>query len=432
MNASAPPANRLRLQRRTQLLGIVLVAYVLSFFHRFAPSGVAGDLALAFQTSAASLGTLAATYFAVYTLMQIPTGVLVDTIGPRRILLAGGTVATLGSLLFAMAWSLDVALIGRTLVGLGVSVVFIAMLKLIALWYDERQFATMVGLALLIGNAGGLLAGTPLTLLAGAISWRGVFYVATVISLLSTILLYFSLPRERMASGNKAQFHRTAVLKRLLGILQNRDTWPGIVANFGIAGSFFALAGLWANPYLVHVHGMSQLQASHHLSVYVGGFALGAATLGRLSDRIARRKPIILGTTLICCAITLFLVSGLPLPRLTSFPLMLTLGFCTAGFTLTWACVKEVNPPELSGMSTSVANMGGFLAAAMLQPGVGAVMGLLWDGSMRDGVPIYARGDYLAGIGVIALFTVLGTLACFFVRETHARNIWQSQTTRDI
>ena len=64
---------------------IVGLAYVLSFFHRFAPASISGELQKAFQTSGAELGGLAAMYFYVYTAMQIPTGILADTLGPRRV-----------------------------------------------------------------------------------------------------------------------------------------------------------------------------------------------------------------------------------------------------------------------------------------------------------------------------------------------------------
>ena len=92
-------------------MAIVIAAYILSFFHRFAPAGIAQDLALAFQTSAASLGALAATYFYVYTLMQVPTGILVDTLGARRILVIGSLIAAAGSGLFGMADGLQAALV---------------------------------------------------------------------------------------------------------------------------------------------------------------------------------------------------------------------------------------------------------------------------------------------------------------------------------
>ena len=171
-------------RRRWLALGIVALAYVLSFFQRFAPAGIAQDLAASFSTSAASLGALAATYFYVYTLMQIPTGILADTLGPRRILALGGVIGGLGSFMFGFAPSLDWALAGRTLIGLGVSVTFIAMLKLIAVWFEESRFATMVGICMLVGNMGSVLAGAPLSALAQATGWRGVFIGIGVVSLL--------------------------------------------------------------------------------------------------------------------------------------------------------------------------------------------------------------------------------------------------------
>ena len=164
-----------QMRRRWIAIGVVAVAYILSFFQRFAPAGIAPDLAAAFETSAASLGVLAATYFYVYTVMQIPTGILVDTLGPRRILVLGGLVGGAGSFLFGMAPTLELALVGRTLIGLGVSVTFIAMLKLIAVWFEENRFATMVGICMLIGNLGSVLAGAPLSAVAQATGWRGVF-----------------------------------------------------------------------------------------------------------------------------------------------------------------------------------------------------------------------------------------------------------------
>jgi predicted MFS family arabinose efflux permease len=83
------------------------------FFQRFAPAGIAPDLIAAFNTTASSLGVLAATYFYVYTVMQVPTGILVDTLGPRLILLLGGLVGGVGSLLFGMAPNFDLALLGE-------------------------------------------------------------------------------------------------------------------------------------------------------------------------------------------------------------------------------------------------------------------------------------------------------------------------------
>jgi predicted MFS family arabinose efflux permease len=111
------------------VFGLAVSAFWLSFFHRVAPAALAGELTRTFHVSGAALGALAATYFYVYALMQLPTGVLADTAGPRRVLAGGTLVAGIGSLLFASAESIVAAALGRTLVGLGASVAFVCVLK---------------------------------------------------------------------------------------------------------------------------------------------------------------------------------------------------------------------------------------------------------------------------------------------------------------
>jgi predicted MFS family arabinose efflux permease len=412
-------------RRRTIVLAVVLAAYVLSFFHRFAPATIAQDLAQAFSTTAASLGVLAATYFYVYTVMQIPTGVLVDSFGPRRILLGGALIAAAGSFLFASAGSLDAALVGRTLIGLGVSTTFIAILKIIAVEFEERLFASLVGVVMLVGNFGSVLAGTPLSLLAQATGWRGVFMVTGLLSLLIGSACWL-LVRDG-DSSKRARFDRTVVLGGLLSVLKNRHTWPAVGVNFGICGSFFAFAGLWATPFLMATQGISRAVAANHLSLYFAAFAVGCLGLGILSDRLRRRKPVIIACALIYCALWAFWLSGAAVPLPLSYAMFALMGLTTASFSLSWSCVKEVNPPLLSGMSTSVCNMGGFLAAALLQPLVGWLMDRCWDGTMESGSRHYAIGDYRIGVSLLAAAAVFGLISAFFLRETGARNIWQAK-----
>ncbi len=414
-------------RRRWLALGIVALAYVLSFFQRFAPAGIAQDLAVSFSTSAASLGALAATYFYVYTLMQIPTGILADTLGPRRILALGGVIGGLGSFLFGFAPSLDWALAGRTLIGLGVSVTFIAMLKLIAVWFEESRFATMVGICMLVGNMGSVLAGAPLSGLAQATGWRGVFIGIGAVSLVLAAACWI-IVRDRPDAGGAAgtpRFDRTVVLGGLLAVLKNRATWPAIVVNTGMAGAFFTFGGLWGSPYLVQVHGMARPAASAHLSLWFGGFAAGCFFIGTLSDRIGRRKPVVIATSHLYAAIWLIWLSGATMPPALSYALFAVMGLVTAGFSLTWACSKEVNPPLLSGMSTSIANIGGFLAGALLQPLVGWVMDLGWKGAMLNGSRFYDPETWRNGVLVVALCALMGAIGSWWIHETRCRNVWQ-------
>jgi MFS family permease len=132
--------------------------------------------------------------------------------------------------------------------------------------------------------------------------------------------------------------------------------------------------------------------AASHLSLWFGGFAVGCLLLGTLSDRLGRRKPVIIVASHIYGAIWLLLLAGVRMPVEVSYALFAVLGLATASFSLTWACAKEVNPPMLSGMSTSVTNMGSFLAAALFQPIVGWVMDLGWKGEMVAGACLRPGG----------------------------------------
>jgi predicted MFS family arabinose efflux permease len=310
-------------------------------------------------------------------------------------------------------------------VGLGVSVVFIAMLKIIAVWFEERRFATVVGLSMLVGNFGSVLAGAPLSWLAQATGWRGVFVGVGVVSLVLAALCWL-LVRDRPDTSEGTHPHavdRTVVLSGLLSVLKNRHTWPAAAVNFGIAGSFFAFAGLWATPYLTQVHGMTRAVASSHLSLYFAGFAIGCLFIGGLSDRLRRRKRVVLVAAHIYALIWLVWLTGMTMPQAVSYTLFGLMGISTAAFTLTWACAKEVNPPQLSGMSTSVTNIGGFLGGALLQPAVGWIMDLSWQGTMQDGVRLYAPEDFKLGFLLLAAVAWFGAMSAWRIRETHCRNI---------
>ena len=124
--------------------------------------------------------------------------------------------------------------------------------------------------------------------------------------------------------------------------------------------------------------------------------------------------------------IWLFWLSGTTLPVSVSYLLFALMGAITASFTLTWSCAKELNPPLLSGMSTSVANMGGFLAAALLQPMVGWVMDRFWQGGLTPGgARLYTPDDFRAGLTLLAVTAAIGAIATWGIRETRCRNVWR-------
>ncbi len=421
----SPHGVRARVRRlRWTAFALVTVSYMLAFFHRVAPAAIASDLQQAFSASAAALGGLAATYFYVYTVMQIPTGILVDTLGPRRIVTLGGIVAGAGSLLFAYAATLTDASIGRLLIGLGVSVAFIALLKLNSVWFHDRHFGTAVGLTLLLGNVGAVLAAAPFAWVLQYTSWRTVFAVLGGVSFATAVLTWLlvrdhpgeaGLPSLRELDGEAAHpRHEGHWFEGLMTVLRNRYTWPNFWMNLGTGGSFLAFAGLWAVPFLRDVYGMDRAAATQHTSLLLAGFAVGAFSVGTLSDRVGRRKPVLIATAFVHLLCWLPLVFSLPLPRLASYALFLFMGLSAASFTLSWACVKEVNPHALSGIATSVANTGVFLGTGILQPLVGWTLD-------RAGPAQGAAAQYHAGMLIFFACVVFGFVSSLRVRETWCR-----------
>jgi sugar phosphate permease len=326
------------------------------------------------------LGTLAATYFYVYTVLQIPVGVLADTLGPRWILAAGSIVAGLGSIAFALAPSWEVAAAGRTLVGIGVSVAFIAILKVSAVWFPASRFATLNGVTMFAGNLGAVIAGAPLAWMVTQASWRAVFVGLAALSAgigVATWLLVRDRPEQMgfapvnpshaPASGD-ARVRWTEALAR---VLANPATWPCFFVNVGIGGSYLAFAGLWAVPYLVDVHGLSRVAAAEHASALLLGVAFGALVVGVVSDRMRNRRGVMRVYAVLYALSWLPWVTDVRWPAAATLAWFFLMGLLIPGFTLTWTIAKEVNRPEHSGIATSVANVGIFLGTGVLQPLVG-------------------------------------------------------------
>lgn len=368
------------LRTRRIVFGIVLLSFVLSFFHRTAPAAISAELARTFAINAATLGTLAATYFYMYTVLQIPVGVLADTVGPRKLLAGGSLIAGIGSLAFGLAPSWEVAALGRTLVGVGTATAFIAILKISAVWFPPQRFATLNGVTMFAGNAGAVVAGAPLAWLVGETSWRNVFLGLAALSLALAAATWWRV-RDRPQDAGFAPVNALASpasrepWTRALGVvLRNARTWPGFFVNMGIGGSYLAFAGLWAVPYLVEVYGVSRVTAAQHASLLLLGVAFGSLAIGWLSDRLGSRRGLMRACTMLYALSWLPWLLHVTWAEWATLAWFFLMGFLIPGFTLSWTVAKEVNRPEHSGMATSVVNLGIFLGTGLLQPLVGRVL----------------------------------------------------------
>jgi sugar phosphate permease len=426
--------NHQRFQRvRWSIYAILVTAYISVFFHRMAPAVVSADLMVSFNTSAAALGSLAAMYYYIYTVMQLPAGVLADTLGNRISITLGNIVAGVGSIVFGLAETLATASVGRFLVGLGVSVIFVGLMKSNTVWFRERIYGIVSGMTLLIGNMGSVLAAGPLAYLLQFWSWREIFVVIGIFSIFLALLSALfvrnrpedaGFPSLREMAGDSAHAGRERHwFHDLVELLRNRAIWPGFWLNFGMAGGLFSFAGLWAIPLLRDLHGLSTAEASTYTTLTLFSMAVSTFVMGWFSDTIGRRKPVAIVSAALYLSAWLVLIYLPWQPGPMAMFLFVLLGASGGGFVLTYPCAKEVAAPALSGMAISVVNTGLFLGAAIMQPLFGWVLDLSWGGETLAGVNIYSADGYQNAMLLMVGFAVIALVASLRIRETYARNI---------
>ncbi|NSW90299.1 MAG: MFS transporter [Firmicutes bacterium] len=168
----------------------LLFAYLIVIFHRWSFGVIEDNLSSSFCMSATAFAGIGSMYFYAYAFMQIPSGMLADSLGARFTVTVGMLLAGTSSFLFGCSSSIFYIFAGRFLVGIGVSVVFISILKILSKWYEEKKFGTMTGLTSFIGNIGGILTQSPFVIILSLISWRIAFIMIGTITLLIAFLCF--------------------------------------------------------------------------------------------------------------------------------------------------------------------------------------------------------------------------------------------------
>ncbi|MBE29910.1 MAG: MFS transporter [Acidiferrobacteraceae bacterium] len=403
--------------------------FLLGFFHRVAPAVLHRELSLDFGLSAASLGSLSALYFYSYVAMQIPTGLLADRYGPRRLLTAGLVLSTLGAVIFALAPSLFWAGVGRLLIGAFVAVGFVCTLKLATHWLAPERFALAAGLLLVAGMTGAVFAGVPLHLASEAFGWRIVTVVAGIVGLILAGAVWIIVrddPTDRGYLGYVSTTHTKASgeteWQKLKRVFSYRNTALLALAPGGIVGSVLAFSGLWGIPFLTNVYGMSSAIAATVCSGIMLAWAFSGPVFGLLSERIGlRRRPYLVGTCLAAgCWSAVILIPDLPQSFLVA--LLLGAGFFSGGMILGFTQAKESVPMALAGTVSGVVNMGVMCGPMLLQPLIGWLLDRLWRGNVgAEGIRVYSFGSYRLGFLLMLAWLAIAIVAIVLTRETHAR-----------
>ncbi len=408
--------------------GIPALIFLIAFLHRAAPGVMAKDLMQAFNATGTVIGLLSAMYFYSYAGFMVPGGVLIDSLGPRWVIAGGGAVMGLGSLAMGMASGPAVLFGGRLLVGLGAAVTFTGTLKIAASWFPPSHFGTMSAVTATVGVLGGLVGSAPLAALAQAVSWRGALVVIGVLTLaiagLCAALVRDEPVRSARTTPTTASWREA--LEGTLRVLGNPYTWPPFLCFFFLyasIGNFF----LWSVPFLRDVYDLTTTRAALYASLPSVGLLVSGPLTGYLSDRVLRRRKL----PYVTLVIGLFLVWLVFVLTLGTLPLagvcllFLAMGVVGAAFMLTWPLGREVNPPALAGIAVAVANLGGFVGAALTQGPVGAILDARWAGVMAEGARVYPVDAYRGAFSICALCVLAAGGLSLFLVETRGENIYR-------
>lgn len=411
---------------------VLALSYMLVLFQRVVPAVMANELMQAFHTTGTALGFLAAMYFYIYTVMQLPSGILADTLGTRWTVVISNAVAGVGSLIFGLAPSFEIAMLGRFLVGLGVSGIFIAFMKSNSLWFPARYYATISGLSLFVGNLGSIVAGVPLSYALNWFSWRWVFILIGGLSLILavvTAIFVRNRPEEvgfEAVNANTVQNTASVSTQQLIAdwMLNLREVfaikalWTGFLVYIGSMGSFFAFVGLWAMPFLTQLHGLSRQEASTYVTLTLFSFALIALIAGGISDYLKSRRPLVVLGALCYCVIWAILMWHPLISGIALYVLFALIGACAGCFVITFTMAKELVKPALAGTAIGLVNMGLFLGTSILQPLFGTVLDQFWDGVLLNNVRIYSVTAYQAGMGLMLIFALIAFYSALKLPET--------------
>ncbi|HNQ02237.1 MAG TPA: MFS transporter [Syntrophales bacterium] len=368
-----------KVDRRWVLFAAVSVLFGLSMFYRSAIAVLAPDLLRDVPMDVGTLGLVSAAFFYTYALFQIPGGLLLDRFDPARVMTAFYGFALAGVILFSVAESPGVLILGRLLTGAGMACGFIGALKILSLKFPPDRFATLSGIIVSVGNLGIVFATTPLVLWAQGLGWRTTFGFVGIVHLALVLAFFLSWREGRGNIPHAMEGGITAPDGMMQGLrlaLQDRQVRLISASAFIRYGILAAVQGLWGGPYLMDVMGCSPVTAGNLLFLLTLGVIIGNPATGFLSDRVLKKRKGIVVVALAGCSLVLAALAFVPVgaPRWVPAALFSLFGLFAGTGSLPYAHLKELTPPERSATALTVLNFSAVVGAGVFMQGLGVLL----------------------------------------------------------
>ena len=389
--------------------------FFLSQFYRVSNAVIAPLLIQDLTLDTKAIGLISASFFYAFAITQIPISLLLDKIGARSMMTALSMIGVIGAILFSLADSLAIGILGRALLGVGMACNLMGPYKLISLWFSPRVFASMAGILVAIGTIGNMVATTPLVILVEQFGWRFGFQLIAFINLALTVL-FFIIVRDRpqqsisLSDSTAANMKIGQAISNLKVLFKQKDYWIISLGTFGRYGVYAAFQALWAGPYLMEVIGLSALTTGNLILLLNVGMILGSPICGSLSDRLfkTRKWVIVAGSVGIIVTIITMVIMPSDMPIFAFALLFFGFGFFNATGILMYPHIKELMPEEMSGAAMTGINFFTMIGPAIFLQGLGTLMQTLYPAASRGPEAFHA-----AFIVCIACLVLIAILYCF-------------------
>ncbi|MDX1764452.1 MAG: MFS transporter [bacterium] len=380
------------------------LGYFLSYLYRTVNAIIAPNLVADLQIDPADLGLLSAAYYLSFAAFQLPLGMLLDRFGPRRVEAALLLFAALGAFVFARAESLALLVVGRALIGLGVSACLMAAFKAFVIWFPSERLPLANGVQMVSGGLGALAATTPIEAALHVTDWRGVFLILSALTILAGLCVLFVVPERDRSSSIETLGEQLGNIRL---IFTSMKFWRIAPWALFCQATFLAIVGLWSGPWLRDVARYDRADVADTLLVISVAMIAGFILLGALAEHLSRRgiEPMTVALSGMggFALVQIFLVL-----QWTSSPRLLWMlfGFLGTSSILPYAVLSQSFPPHLSGRANTALNLLVFAAAFGAQWGIGAIINL-WPQTAAGG---FEPAGYQVGFGILTALQLLGAL----------------------
>ncbi len=381
-----------------------------------------------FHIDAAQLSWMSSAYVWANVIFLLPAGVILDRFSARIVILVAMLSCVLGTIGFAVAQHFISAVIFHALTGVGNAFCFLSCVVLVSRWFPPRRQAFVIGCIVTMAFIGGMMAHTPLAYLSAEFGWRRALLMDGVMGALLLLWIFFTVKdKPLIISVSLGDGYKPSYFSGLVSVFRNRQNWLAGVYTACLNLPIMVLCALWGASYLQQVHHLSDLDASNVVSLIFVGSIVGCPLVGFWSDRLGRRKPLLLFGA-IATLLTLFpLFCNISLSYPVLSAIFFLLGFVSSTQVISYPLIAESNELHHTGLATGLASV-----LIMAGGGFGQVLfGLLIRQHAGASMLSYSAADFQWAMWMFPIAVGVALLAVMGTYETYCKPCYGSHDAHD-